>query len=563
MSPHESSVDTTVQRWFLSAAERGNRHTRIDDRHPDGLAHSEGNVVRAIVHGAPYFAELAERIGATGSGDLVYFVDWWSNPDEQLTEDETVTVSSVLSAAAERGVRVRGLLWRSHWGIIGFNARTHRLMGEQINESGGLCLRDMRVRTAGAHHQKLLVIRHAARPLDDIAYVGGIDLCHSRRDDAGHGGDPQVLPMASAYGATPAWHDVQLAVQGPAVFDLETVFRERWDDTTPLTLHPGRRLSSLLTREPLQPAPLEPQDPPPPVPPHEGDGASTLSAVQVLRTYPDIDPVGYDFAPEGERSIQAGLAKALKQARSLVYVEDQYLWSSEVGELFATALSDRPDLRMVFVLPMVPDEDNPLAMPPQLWARRLALEPILAAGGDRVAAFWLVNSAGLPIYVHSKVVLIDDTWASVGSDNLNRRSWAVDSEVSCAVLGPLARALRRELLAEHLGVELDQVPDEPERVVDAMRTAAEDLDEWFATGDDQVAGRSRRAVRAVRHAHRLWGRRATSRRAHRRTTLASQSGERPAGRLRTLPIPELTAAQQLWVPRLYDTFVDPDAAPEG
>ena len=51
----------------------------------------------------------------------------------------------------------------------------------------------MRVRTGGSHHQKLVVIRHRDQPERDIAYVGGIDLCHSRRDDAEHLGDPQAL----------------------------------------------------------------------------------------------------------------------------------------------------------------------------------------------------------------------------------------------------------------------------------------------------------------------------------------------------------------------------------
>jgi phosphatidylserine/phosphatidylglycerophosphate/cardiolipin synthase-like enzyme len=84
----------------------------------------------------------------------------------------------------------------------------------------------MRVRTGGSHHQKLLVIRHRDDPTRDIAYVGGIDLCHSRRDDADHHGDPQALDdMAEEYGATPPWHDIQAAISGPAVHDVETVFR--------------------------------------------------------------------------------------------------------------------------------------------------------------------------------------------------------------------------------------------------------------------------------------------------------------------------------------------------
>ena len=109
----------------------------------------------------------------------------------------------------------------------------------------------MRVRARGAHHQKFVVIRHADDPARDIAYVGGIDLCHGRRDDVDHHGDRQVVELAKAYGPTPAWHDVQVAIQGPAVHDVETTFRERWEDSTPLTVNPGRLLSSLVHREDL------------------------------------------------------------------------------------------------------------------------------------------------------------------------------------------------------------------------------------------------------------------------------------------------------------------------
>ena len=48
----------------------------------------------------------------------------------------------------------------------------------------------------GSHHQKLVVLRHDEDPSKDVAFVGGIDLCYGRRDDADHGGDPQSLPMA-------------------------------------------------------------------------------------------------------------------------------------------------------------------------------------------------------------------------------------------------------------------------------------------------------------------------------------------------------------------------------
>ena len=102
---------------------------------------------------------------------------------------------------------VRGLVWRSHWDRLSFSGAENRQMIEALQANDAEALLDMRVRTGGSHHQKLVVIRFQGRPERDIAYVGGIDLCHARRDDARHLGDPQPQPMAEVYGETPPWHD--------------------------------------------------------------------------------------------------------------------------------------------------------------------------------------------------------------------------------------------------------------------------------------------------------------------------------------------------------------------
>ena len=149
---------------FLLPDERDNPHTRIDAHHPEGVAWSVGNHVRPLVHGRPYFAELHERVSAMGQGDSLFFVDWRGDPDERLTDDPAETVSATFSAAARRGVDVRGLLWRSHWSRFGFHSEKSRVLGIEIDEAGGQCLRDMRVRTAGSHHQKFVVLRHADDP---------------------------------------------------------------------------------------------------------------------------------------------------------------------------------------------------------------------------------------------------------------------------------------------------------------------------------------------------------------------------------------------------------------
>ena len=411
--------------WLLTPAERGNPATRLDTRHPDGAAWSRGNLVRPLVDGATYFAELRRAVDRMEQGDLLVFVDWRGDPDERLTGEPGSEVARVLCRAADRGVDVRGLIWRSHLDYFQFSAAENRHLGEELDRVGAQGLLDMRVRAGGSHHQKFVVLRHPGRPELDVAFVGGIDLCHSRRDDATHAGDPQPQPMAAAYGPRPPWHDVQLAIRGPAVGDVETVFRERWEDRQPLSRNPVHLVTDLVRHDDPAARRLPPPLPdPPPAGPH---------TVQLLRTYPRRAG-RYPFAPDGERSVARGYSKALHRARRLVYLEDQYLWSVEVATTFAEALRARPELLLIAVLPHHPDQDGRTSLPPNLVGRQRALALIRAAGGDRVAVYGPENHAGTPVYVHAKVCVVDDVWASVGSDNVNRRSWTHDSELSAAVL---------------------------------------------------------------------------------------------------------------------------------
>ena len=402
--------------WFLAKSERDNLRTRLDAQHPDDQAWSEGNRVVPLVHGASYFPELCERLEATAPGDLVLFTDWQGDADERLTGKPGSEVVEVLARADERGVDVRGLVWRSHWEALGFTAGENRRLGKDLQKRGAEALLDMRVRTGGSHHQKFVVIRHRDDPSRDVAFVGGIDLCHSRHDDAAHGGDPQPVPMASEYGPTPPWHDIQVAISGPAVHDVETVFRERWEDPTGLSRNPLYLLQDRVLRLDRTPDPLPEQTPPPPPVPAEDGGTHT---VQLLRTYPDLrHGRDYPFARGGERTVARGYTKALKRARRLVYVEDQYLWGHHVGNVFTDALRAQSDLVVVAVVPLHPDKEGWLSRTPQLLGRRRAMREMIAAAPDRVAIYGLENDQGTPIYVHAKTCIVDDVWATVGLGQL-------------------------------------------------------------------------------------------------------------------------------------------------
>ena len=501
---------TELADWFLTAEERGNPATKIP-------AWCAGSRAEPLIHGATYFDQLATEVDALGEGDYLFFTDWRGDADEKLRDDGP-TVSELLCSAAERGVVVKGLVWRSHLDKFAYSEEENEQLSKEIERAGGEVLLDQRVRFGGSHHQKLVVIRHPGAPERDVAFAGGIDLCHSRRDDETHRGDRQAQQMAKQYGKYPPWHDVQLRLQGPVVGALDATFRERWNDPAPLDmLSPIAWLTDKLRGADLEPGslPEQPADPPP-CGPH---------TVQVLRTYPDAH-FEYDFAPHGERSIARGYSKAVKRARRLIYLEDQYLWSKRVAKLFAQALADNPELHLVAVVPRHPDVDGRLSLPPNQVGRQQAIEACRTADPDRVHIFDVENLEGTPVYVHAKVCVIDDIWATVGSDNLNRRSWTHDSELSCAVLddtGEFARDLRLRLLREHLDRRADGSDDDglvdPEAVVDVIEASAQALEDWHSGG---------------------------------------RKGPRPPGRLRPHRPEKLGLLTRLWAIPAYRALYDPD-----
>jgi phosphatidylserine/phosphatidylglycerophosphate/cardiolipin synthase-like enzyme len=486
--------DGALDHWFLAAAERGNPHTAIDRDRGDGRAWTEGNSVRALVHGGEFFPRLLEVLTATGDGDFVMLADWRGDGDERLGDAEGTEVATVLVDVLRRGGDVRGLVWRSHPDQARFSEQEAVAQAEAVNEAGGEILLDERVRRAGSHHQKMVVVRHPGHEDDDVGFAGGIDLCHGRRDDERHLGDPQAISLDQRYGDTPPWHDAQVEVRGPAIGDLAITFRERWDDQTPLDhRNPLRARIASVAREPRRPEPLPPMAARP--------GPAGTHAVQVLRTYPAKRPP-YPFAPDGERSIARAYAKAFRRAQRLIYIEDQYLWSATVAVPLAEALRASPDLRLIALVPRYPEQGGLFSEPPELVGHQEALDLVREAGGDRVAVYDLENDEGTPVYVHAKVCIVDDVWATVGSDNLNLRSWTHDSELSCAVvdgardersprdpagLGDgarvFARDLRLRLAAEHLrgAADEDDLVD-PVRAFDAWRSAADALDRWYAGG---------------------------------------------------------------------------------
>jgi phosphatidylserine/phosphatidylglycerophosphate/cardiolipin synthase-like enzyme len=253
-----------------------------------------------------------------------------------------------------------------------------------------------------------------------------------------HGPFPDDLPPGVYGPGWRHWHDHHLRLEGPVVATIEQQFAERWiipcsnvylfdrsstsiggDDQVQLTS------ASAISNGQVRPLPTAAPAP-----------VAGSSAVQMWRTIP-LREVNRGPFLRGKFTVAGGVANAIKQARRLITIWDQYFWSEPVARLLGSQVGANPDLLVLIVLPPYGSSDPAN----ELWYRRRALQTLrAAAGGDVQHRISVLNMWARPlntgIYVHAKCQTYDDRLLVVGSANLNRRSTECDAELDCAVADP-------------------------------------------------------------------------------------------------------------------------------
>lgn len=394
------------------------------------------NQVTPLVDGERFFTALhADLLAAR---HYVYVVGWCFTPELPLRRGTTSLLDEtrllVVLADLARRLPVRLLIWGG--ATILFQPTTRMARAAQSTMAlidGDLHYAlDELARLTHTHHQKAIVIDGR------VAYVGGMDLTSFQGDRW----DTPMHPLRVG----PNWHDVQLRIEGEAVADVEANFRQRWEAVTAEAALPPQR--------------------PPVVDP------TWCASVQIVRTIP---PRTYKFAPRGEFGIHHGYLQALRGARRLVYLENQYLWSPQIMNVLLGLLAapPGPDFRIVVVLPAQAEDgkfDND-----QHVARLRA-----ADAGRGLLGVYCLYTCGIgpgqraftyrPTYVHAKVTIVDDAWCTVGSANLNERGLVTDSELNAIVRdATVARALRLDLWSEHLGLSPgDLAAADPIDIIDGV-----------------------------------------------------------------------------------------------
>ncbi|GLE05767.1 hypothetical protein PINS_up014815 [Pythium insidiosum] len=463
--PTQPSLDPEL--WFLTEAELTASRGGVPRQNVS--VYTSGNEIETFVATNEYFSSLYQDIERTAANDSVYFTGWAvaNIPYEPLV-DPTGAVSSVqatMQRAVARGADVRALVWsnllKRKDTIKVRDFLNNELPKPAVGGPARFVFDDRLPSISSSHHQKTVVIR---RQNELITYVGGVDMTIDRWDTVKHD-QAELRKRANIRRAYDGWVDAHLRIQGPATKDVAANFLSRWNSK----VKPSQdRLDDMLDFENPEYSAL---------PAIDARGPLDLATrknhhVQIARTY-SCKYTHYDeYAPRGEKSILASRLKAIRNAKNFIYIEDQYFIL--VPELLQALLDVLPRLQRVIIVAQRTGNDNRITG----YAKYLfqMVEPLQKQFPNKVQLYTTKKSRNL--YIHSKLVIIDDVYLSMGSANWNRRSMTSDSEINANVVDSetvvtpdnllatrLVRDYRLRKFSEHTGKTVEELSQM--RLIDA------------------------------------------------------------------------------------------------
>lgn len=403
------------------------------------MATPRADRVSFLVDGDAYFRALTHALAAAKKS--IWIVGWDIDSRVEINRGYRPDLPRALGALLDAIVAKKGgpdcyvLAWDFAWlYALEREALTATKLGWKAHRKLRYQMDDIHP-VAGSHHQKFVVVD------DQVAFVGGMDLCGHRWDTPEHKPrDPRRKdPWKPAYGP---FHDAQGAVSGAAARVVGDYARERWHRATGQIVKPHARVDS-----DAWPADLEPDL-------RDVD-------VAIARTDPALDD-----RPD-VRECEQLYVQAIRAARKWIFVENQYLTSYVVQEALVARLV-RPDCPEIVILQPKECcgwlEQTTMGI---LRARLIArLRSVDAHGRLRILSPVVPDDDGKPVGVnlHTKIMIVDDRFARVGSANMSNRSLGLDTELDMAVEADgdarAAQGIRRfraRLLAEHLGCTIDDV----------------------------------------------------------------------------------------------------------
>ncbi|GAV55262.1 hypothetical protein ZYGR_0AS05860 [Zygosaccharomyces rouxii] len=499
----------------------------------DSFAPVRKNVfMKFLVDGRDYFWALSEALSM--AEDVIYIHDWWLSPElymrRPVNGNQQYRIDRILKERAESGVKIFIIVYRNVGNTVGTDSlwTKHSMLALHPNihliRSPNQWLQNTYF---WAHHEKMTVIDNT------VAFMGGIDLCYGRYDTPEHvlRDDHEKIPdqifpgkdysnaricdfydldkpFESMYDrslvARMPWHDVHTMTIGEAARDMARHFVQRWNyllrQKRPSRPTPLLTPVSDFTEEQLKHSPffqmLKPR---------------ATCEVQVLRS------AGYWSLglKETEHSIQNAYLKLIETSEHYIYIENQFFvttsqWDgvvieNKVGDAIVDrvikANSEGKAWKAFILIPIMPGFDSPIDQPEASSLRVIMQCQYQSISRGETSIFSRLRKLNIDplqyvqfyslrkwstlgptdklvteeLYVHGKVLIVDDRACIIGSANINERSQlgSRDSEVAAIIrdtdlvktkmegeeyyAGRFPWELRQRLMREHLGCDVDSV----------------------------------------------------------------------------------------------------------
>ena len=396
-----------------------------------------------LMHGHETFKRMVDAIKTANSPEhYIYILGWMLEVDfEMIPGDPTSTLFQLLQAASSRGVQIRVLIWNNPLYIKEIttaegkiNSLSNALMIKDNATFGSIGIKNAilkirfllsqapvflrfvsswndfvakvnAIQNEGSHHEKVVVVK-GSQGL--IGFCGGIDINSNRVTGIDSIGRSEVL------------HDIHCEARGHAAWVLSHRFIWRWK----VYLSQQTQLLGLKFVQPL----LGEKEP---LPAAVLPGPN-VAQVKILQTY---NHPGNNIK---DRSIREAVKLAIMNARRSIHIEDQYMISLEIASWLNLKLANEPNLVSVTIL----TQDDEIAGNDLLFARQMRkkfidqLQQGLAPNLVRKIFIKMLHRSVPPLAhhkIHSKVYIIDDELAIVGSAILSSRSMTLDSETAAII----------------------------------------------------------------------------------------------------------------------------------
>lgn len=417
------------------------RHGLLEvGRNCDSIRHADRFAL--LIDGSAYFSVLREAL--VRAQRTIFIVGWDIDSRMRLTpqgasDDLPEALGEFLQAlsARQRRLRIYILAWDFAM-IYAFEREWMPVYQTGWRSRKGIVFRQDGTHPRGAsHHQKLVVID------DRLAFVGGLDLTRSRWDTPEHSPDDNRRRDANGLPYAP-FHDVQAMFDGEAAAAIGALARKRWQRSCgkPIAVRAHRAID------------------------HDVDPWPSGAAVELRDVVLGISLTEPPYrARDAIQHIRTLTTDLIAGSKHNLYIENQYFTAAVVREALCCRLAenDGPDVAAV-----VPRMQSGWLQEATMGVLRARLHQALVdTDRGRRYRLYCPHLEGLGdgcVNVHSKVMIVDDEWLTVGSANLNNRSMVLDTECNITIdangdtrIREAIARWRNRLLAEHLDIAEDEV----------------------------------------------------------------------------------------------------------